>query len=101
MLSETQFVAMRSRFGTLRELADAALIDPNYANGTDITGYVYLSSGVSEETYCIHAVRTSGSVARHDYVVCEDGAIYRVESITPNQVKRGEGVPLDDSNSTH
>jgi hypothetical protein len=93
--NQAQFVTMNSRFGTLKELAEARLIDRNYAKGTEVTGYVYSSSGVSKETYCVHAVRTRGSVARHDYVLCEDGIIRRVESKTPGIVKRGEGVSLD------
>jgi type II secretory pathway pseudopilin PulG len=71
--NEVQFEAMNSRFGTLKELADAQLIDQNYANGTGVSGYVYSSSSVSENTYCVHAVRASGATANRDFVVCEDG----------------------------
>ena len=38
---ETQFEAMNSRFGTLKELAEARLIDQNYANG-DRGQWLYL-----------------------------------------------------------
>ncbi|MCI0393061.1 MAG: DUF4190 domain-containing protein [Acidobacteria bacterium] len=95
--NEAQFVAMNSRFGTLKELAEARLLDQNYANGTEVSGFVYSSSSVSKETYCVHAVRTSSSVARHDFVLCEDGIIRRVESKSPGLVKRGEGATLDSS----
>jgi hypothetical protein len=95
--NEIQFEAINSRYGALRELAEAGLIDRNYANGTEVTGYVYSSSGVSKETYCVHAVRTSSSVGRHDYILCEDGILRRAESKTPGLVKRGEGVTLDSS----
>ncbi|HKQ78857.1 MAG TPA: DUF4190 domain-containing protein [Blastocatellia bacterium] len=95
--NETQFEAMNSRFGTLKELAEARLVDQDYADGTEVAGYVYSSSDVSKDTYCIHAVRTSSSVARHDYVLCEDGIIRRVESKTPGLVKRDEGSTLDSS----
>ncbi len=91
---EMQFDAMNSRFATLKELAESRLIDQNYANEIAVSGYIYSSSGVTEKTYCVHAVRTSGSVARRDFVVCEDGIIHLAESKTPGVVKRGEGAPL-------
>jgi Tfp pilus assembly protein PilE len=93
--NEATFVAINSRCGTLKELAEARLIEQRYANGTEVAGFVYSSSGVSEKTYCVHAVRTSSSVARRDFVVCEDGIIHSVESKTPGVVKRGEGVALE------
>lgn len=95
--NQAQFAAMNTRFGTLKELADARLIDQKYADGTEITGFVYSSSSVSQDTFCVHAVRTSSSVAPHDFVLCEDGIIRRVESKIPGLVKRGEGAMLDSS----
>jgi len=85
---------MNSRFATLKELAEARLIDQNYANGTVVTGFVYSSSSVSDKTYCVHAVRAGGATANRDFVICEDGIIRLVESKTPGVVKRGEGVAL-------
>jgi hypothetical protein len=96
-LSQAQYSAMRGRFGDLKELAEAGLIDQSYANGSVINGYVYSSSIVSNETFCVHAVRTSDSVARRDYVICENGIIRFVESRTPGLVKRGEGSELGSS----
>jgi len=91
---ETNFESMNSRFATLEELAESSLIDRNYAGGNAVSGYVYSSSGVSKETYCVHAVRAGDSVARRDFVICEDGIIRFAESKTPGLVKRGEGVQL-------
>jgi Tfp pilus assembly protein PilE len=95
--NEMQFNATNSRFTTLKELGEAGLLDQNYANGISVSGYRYSSSGVSEKTYCVHAVRTAPAVASRDFVVCEDGLIRFVESKTPGVVKRGEGAALDSS----
>ena len=78
--SETQFEASNLRFDTLKELAEARLIDQNYANETEVTGYYYSSTGVSDKTYCVHAVRESKATANRDFVVCEDGMIRTIES---------------------
>lgn len=94
---EMQFNATNSRFATLNELAEAGLLNRPYANGSVISGYVYSSSGVSEKTFCVHAVRASAAAGPHDFVVCEDGIIRYVESRTPGLVKRGEGAELDSS----
>lgn len=94
---EMNFDAMNSRFATLDELAKSSLIDPNYSGGNAVSGYVYSSSGVSQKTYCVHAVRAGDSVARRDFVICEDGIIRNVESKTPGLVKRGEGAELGSS----
>jgi hypothetical protein len=90
--NQAQYSAMRGRFGDLKELAEAGILDQSYANGSVISGYVYSSSSVSNETYCVHAVRASDSVAPRDFVICEDGIIRFVESKTPGLVKRGEGA---------
>jgi type II secretory pathway pseudopilin PulG len=95
--SEMNFESMNSRFATLEELAESSLINRNYAGGNAVSGYVYSSSGVSQEAYCVHAVRAGDSVARRDFVVCEDGIIRFVESKTPGVVKRGEGDQIGSS----
>ncbi|HEV2663483.1 MAG TPA: DUF4190 domain-containing protein [Blastocatellia bacterium] len=95
--NQAQYSVMRGRFGDLKELAEAGLLDRSYANGEVISGYVYSSSSVSNETFCIHAVRARNSVASRDFVICEDGIIRFVESKTPGLVKRGEGDALDSS----
>jgi len=95
--NQAQYSVMRGRFGDLKELAEAGLLDRSYANGDVISGYVFSSSSVSNATFCIHAVRARGSVASRDFVICEDGIIRFVESKTPGLVKRGEGAVLDPS----
>jgi type II secretory pathway pseudopilin PulG len=93
--SQAQYSAMRGRFGSLKELAELGLINQNYANGAAVSGYLYSSSGVSEQNYCVHAVRNSDSTATRDFVICEDGIIHFVESKTPGPVQRGQGVALN------
>jgi uncharacterized protein DUF4190 len=95
--SEVNFEAMNSRFATLDELAKTSLIDRNYSGGNAVSGYVYSSSSISQETYCVHAVRAGDSVARRDFVICEDGIIRFAESKTPGLVKRGEGAEFSSS----
>lgn len=95
--NEMQFNVMNSRFATLKELGEAGLLDQIYGNGATVSGYVYSSSGVSEKTYCVHAVRTDPAVASRDFVICEEGLIRFVESKAPGVVNRGEGAALDSS----
>jgi type II secretory pathway pseudopilin PulG len=85
------FITAHSRFATLNELAEAGLLNQSYASGGTVSGYVYSSSDVSKETYCVRAVRTSSTVANRDFIVCEDGIIRYVESKIPSLIKRGEG----------
>jgi hypothetical protein len=92
---EMNFEAINSRFATLEELAKSSLIDRNYSGGNAVSGYVYSSSSVSQKTYCVHAVRTAPAAASRDFVVCEDGIIYFIESKTPGVVNRGEGAALN------
>ncbi|MGH9853529.1 MAG: DUF4190 domain-containing protein [Blastocatellia bacterium] len=93
--NQAQFSALKARFATLKELAEAGLIDRAYANGTAISGYLYSSSDVSEDTYCVHANRVSAASGMRDFVVCEDGIIRFIESKTAGAVRRDEGTPLN------
>src|SRR5262245_44106064 len=95
--AEMIFEATNSRFATLDELAKSSLIDPMYSGENPISGYVYSSSGVSQKTYCVHAVRSAASSASRDFTVCEDGIIRYAESKTPGLMKRGEGAELGSS----
>jgi len=95
--NEMQFKELNSRFATLEDLAKTSLLDRTYAGGSAVSGYTYSSSDVSGDTYCVHAVRTSGAVGHRDFIVCEDGIIRFVESKTPSVVKRGKGSALDSS----
>jgi len=95
--NEMQFNSMNSRYATLKELGEAGFLDLKYADGIEVSGYVYSSSSVSEKTYCVHAVRTDPAVASRDFVICEEGLIRFAESKTPGVVNRGEGAALDTS----
>jgi hypothetical protein len=94
---QMRFKAKNHRFGTIEELADAALIDRLIVAKNSIGGYVYSPSEVSETTFCVQAVRVSAMEGKHDFAICEDGIIRSVESNTPRKVKRGEGSPIDSS----
>jgi prepilin-type N-terminal cleavage/methylation domain-containing protein len=92
--SESQFQAVRGRFGTLKELADNDLLEKSYASGQPINGYLYTDSDISPDTYCVHADRVSDSTANRDFNISERGIVSYVESKTKGTVARGEGVPL-------
>jgi type II secretory pathway pseudopilin PulG len=92
--SQAQFQATKQKFGTLKELSEAGLIDPNYANGSPVSGYIYTSTEVTEDRYCVQATRQSPSTASRDFNVIEDGAIRYVKSKTPSPIPHGEGAPL-------
>jgi hypothetical protein len=94
---QAQYQAIHSRFATLEELAASGMIDAEYATGRPIYGYVYSSSDITSQTYCVHADRANGRCAYRDFVICEDGVIRFVESRTPGLVKRGEGAELGSS----
>jgi uncharacterized protein DUF4190 len=95
--SEMVFNSVKSRFATLKELWEEGFLDYHYMNEVAVNGYVYSSSGVSEKTYCVQAVRTDPAIGSSDFIICEDGIIRYVESKTPGIVKRGEGAELGSS----
>ncbi|MDX2033111.1 MAG: type II secretion system protein [Blastocatellia bacterium] len=97
--NEAQYSAMKGRFGTLKELNEASLIDGNYANNTAVSGYVYNSTEATADQYCVQATRSAASTAYNDYNVIEDGTIRYSESKTPNPVPRGEGTPMSGGGS--
>ena len=92
--SQAQYYATRSRFATLGELAASEMIDTAHANSSPISGYVYSSSDVTVETYCVHADRANDKCGSRDFVICEDGIIRFIESETKGAVRRGEGKPI-------
>lgn len=92
--NQMQFQAMNARFGTLKELYAAGLIDARYANGRALSGYEYSSTDVTADTYCVRAYRTAPSCQTRDFIVCEDGEIRYTETPTAAILKRGEGKPL-------
>jgi hypothetical protein len=92
--SQELYIAARSRFATLEELDASGMIDAIYATGRPISGYVYSTSDITSQTYCVHADQANGRCAYRDFVVCEDGIIRFIESETKGAVRRGEGQPL-------
>jgi hypothetical protein len=95
--SQAQYYAVRSRFGTMEELNAAGYIDAAYANGSPTYGYVYSSSALTAETYCVHADRANDECGSRDFIICEDGIIRYSESKVKGAVKRGEGTPIGEA----
>jgi type IV pilus assembly protein PilA len=95
--NEAQYNAMRGKFGSLKELQEANLIDATYANGVAVSGYIYNSTEATPDQYCVQATRQSPNTAYRDYNVIEDGTIRFAEVKTPAPIPRGEGSPLSES----
>jgi len=99
--SQAQHQAIKQRFGTLKELSEAGLLDSNYVNGAPVSGYIYTSAPeVTRDKYCVQATRQTPSYASRDFNVIEDGIIRFVESKTPSPVACGEGTPLASAGSS-
>lgn len=98
--NQAQFQAMNARFGTLKELQAAGLIEEQFANGQAISGYQYSSSDVTADTYCVRTYRTAPLCQTRDFIVCEDGEIRYSETSTATILKRGEGKPLAGQNES-
>lgn len=92
--SQTLFSSTRGRFGTLKELNEAGLIDANYASGNEVSGYIYTSIEPVPDQFCIQATRSAETSGNRDFNITEDGTIRYVESKSPNPVPRGEGMPI-------
>lgn len=92
--SQEQYFATRSRFATLKELAESGMVDTAIANGSPVNGYVYSSSDIAAQIYCVHADRANDKCGHRDFIVCEDGVIRFIESETKGAVRRGEGRPM-------
>jgi hypothetical protein len=91
---QAQFNTIHSRFATLEELAASEMIDAVYASRRPISGYIYSSSDITAQTYCVHADRANGKCSFRDFIICEDGVIRFIESETKGAVRRGEGKPI-------
>ncbi|MBS1789802.1 MAG: hypothetical protein JST85_18910 [Acidobacteria bacterium] len=98
--NQVQFQAMNARYGTLKELQAAGLIEEQFANGQTIYGYEYSSSDVTAETYCVRAYRTAPLCQTRDFIVCEDGDIRYSEAPTATMLKRGQGKLLAGQNES-
>ncbi|MCI0338444.1 MAG: DUF4190 domain-containing protein [Acidobacteria bacterium] len=92
--SQAHFLALKGKFGSLKELTEARLIDKNYSSSSAVSGYIYTATDVSDKSYCIHADRASDRTATRDFIVCEDGIIRSVKSKARSTVRRGEGTTL-------
>jgi prepilin-type N-terminal cleavage/methylation domain-containing protein len=93
--SQATYQGTKQRFGTLKELSEAKLLDSNYVNGSPVSGYIYASGAeVTQDKYCVQATRQAPSTASRDYNVIEDGTVRFVESNSPSPIPHGEGTPL-------
>ena len=98
--NEATFSATRARFGTLKELQEFGLLDPNYANGVGVSGYAYNSTEASADKYCVQATRQSEGSGNRDFNVIEDGTIRYAEVKSPAPIPHGEGTPLSEAGSS-
>ncbi len=92
--NESLYNTMKGRFGTLKELNEASLIDSNYSSGNPVSGYVYTATDATPDQYCVQATRSTASTAYKDFNVTEDGTIRFNESKTPSPLPREEGSPI-------
>jgi prepilin-type N-terminal cleavage/methylation domain-containing protein len=93
--SQATYQGTKQRFGTLKELSEAKLLDSNYVNGSPVSGYIYTSGAeVTQDKYCVQATRQAPSTASRDFNVIEDGTLRFVESNSPSPIPYGEGAPL-------
>jgi len=99
--SQATYIGTKQRFGTLKELNEAKLLDANYVNGAPVSGYKYTSDAeVTQDKYCVQATRQASSTASKDFNVIEDGTIRFIESNNPSPIPHGEGTPLAGAGST-
>ena len=95
--NEAQYHAMRSRFGSLKELQEGGMVDANFANGVGVSGYIYNSTEATADKYCVQATRQAATTANRDFNVIEDGTIRYIEVKTPAPIAHGEGSPLSET----
>ncbi len=99
--NQATYLSKRQRFGTLKELSEEGLLDPSYASGSPVSGYIYVSAPeVTSDKYCVQATRQSPSTASRDFNLDQNGTIRFVESKTPSPVPCGEGTPLAGAGTT-
>jgi len=94
---QADFIQLKGRFGTLKELADSGLIEKEYALGKPISGYIYSDTDISSDTYCVHADRESGNSGYGDYNIMESGEIRYIRSETNGTVPRDGGTKMNGS----
>jgi len=92
--AEETFKSNKGRYGTLRELADAKLIDRIYASRRAVNKYIFSDSDVSAATFCIHADREKSSTSYRDFNITESGDVCYIKSKNKGTVPRGEGTTI-------
>lgn len=92
--NQAQFSAMKGKFGSMKDLSEAGLIDSNFAGTGAVSGYVYSSTEATPDQYCVQATRQGATTASRDFNVIEDGTIRYAETKTPSPIPHGEGTPL-------
>jgi prepilin-type N-terminal cleavage/methylation domain-containing protein len=99
--NQAQFHATKQRFGTIKELGEAGILNQSYTTGAPVSGYIYTSAAeVTQDKYCIQATRRAPSTASRDFNVIEDGTVRFVESKSPSPIPHGEGAPLASAGET-
>lgn len=88
---EENFKVIRGRYGTLKELAEANLIDPSFAGDQNEFKYRYWISDLSPSTFCLHADRKSLIPSNKDFNMSEDGITRFIRSWNLGSVQRGQG----------
>ena len=76
------------------DVNQAQLIDANYANGTPVSGYIYVSPEADADKYCVQATRQAATTSYKDFNVIEDGTIRYVQSNSPSPVPHDGGTPM-------
>jgi prepilin-type N-terminal cleavage/methylation domain-containing protein len=92
--SEAQFNATRGRWGNLKELNEAGLLESSYASGNPINQYRYASPLAEADKYCVQATRMGAGSGSRDFNVTEDGTVRQIFSKTVTPVAHGEGTPI-------
>jgi prepilin-type N-terminal cleavage/methylation domain-containing protein len=92
--NQAHYSALKQKFGSLKDLNEAGLIDTNYSSGSPVSGYIYNSTEATPDKYCVQATRQSEGTAYKDFNVIEDGTIRYVESNAPSAIPHGEGTPF-------
>ncbi len=92
--NQAHYSALKGKFGSLKDLNEAGLVDASYATGGAVSGYVYNSTEATADQYCVQATRQTPNTAYRDYNVIEDGTLRFVESKSPAPIPHGQGTPI-------
>ncbi len=96
-IAQATFHEEHNRFGTLKELVAADLIDKRIVTDKAFYDYQYTESGVGPVTYCVHATRERRSIAYRDFNVTEEGVIRANTARRPALLLRNDGIPISES----